>query len=83
MSDKNQREGTYFYDQGDAETRAWFEKQWQRWPERVDQRLTTNLSFHYGGIRAYRDLNEGHNPPMSSELGACVARLDSYQEADQ
>lgn len=46
-------EGRHCYAVGDADTRDWFHRQWLAWPNRVDERLTTNAAFHYGAAQAY------------------------------
>lgn len=57
-------------------SRSWYHRQWKIWPERADDSYTTSLSFHYGGVMAYRELNEGKNPEMSGHLQANVEWLD-------
>lgn len=75
MSEDNRTTGQLLYAQGDAETRDWFERQWAAWPERVDPRLTTNLSFHYGGVVAYRIEHE-RDPPMSAAFKSNIQFLE-------
>jgi hypothetical protein len=74
----NQTEGRYLYRVGDAEARALFERQWVIWPDRADERLTTNISFHYGAIIAYRR-EFGKEPVLSNNLVPYVAILDKYK----
>lgn len=76
----NETEGQYLYAAGDAETKAWFRKQWAIWPERADKRLTTNISLHYGGVVAYRIEHDGQDPPMSPDFASHVAWLDKHKE---
>lgn len=76
MSEGNQREGQACYSIGDRETKDWFERQWAVWPERADPRLTTNLSFHYGGVLAYRIEHDGADPPMSSQFKSSIKFLE-------
>ena len=71
MSDENAATGQYLYAVGDAETRAWFHKQWSIWPNRADPNLTTNLSLHAGGVVAYRIEHDGKDPPMSDQFREC------------
>jgi hypothetical protein len=78
----SQFEGQYLYAVGDAETKDWFHRQWKAWPTRVDERLTTNIALHHGGVIAYR-LEHGADPEMSDQFAACVRRLDTYSEQDQ
>lgn len=68
MSDENAATGQYLYAAGDAETRDWFHKQWDIWPNRADPKLTTNLSLHAGGVLAYRIEHDGKDPPMSDQF---------------
>lgn len=75
MSSENQRDGWHHYATGDKETRAWFERQWAIWPQRADQRYTTNTSFHYGAVQAFR-AEHGRDPVMSTGLRSWVAYLD-------
>lgn len=76
MSDDNRDTGQLFYAQGDRETRDWFERQWAAWPERVGPRLTTNLSFHYGGVVACRIEHE-RDPEMSAALKSNIQFLEN------
>lgn len=78
MSDENRETGRYLYHVGDAESRDWFERQWRAWPKRVDKRLTTNLSLHYGGVIAFREVH-GRDPDMSEQFRANVKWLDDHQ----
>ena len=77
MSEQNQTEGQQLYAIGDAETRAWFERQWKIWPKRADEHLTTNLSLHYGGIIAYR-IEHGKEPALSKDLRSNVEWHDQH-----
>lgn len=79
MSEANQATGQHLYAAGDAETRQWFERQWSIWPQRADERLTTNLSLHYGGVLAYR-LEHGRDPKMSRDFASNVTWLDGNQQ---
>lgn len=72
---ENERQGQYLYASGDAETKDWFHRQWKIWPERADERLTTNVSLHYGGVVAYR-IEHGADPEMSADFAAHVAWHD-------
>lgn len=76
-TDDNQGLGTYLYTYGDEETRQWFAKQWKMWPERADERLTTNLSLHYGGVVAFRAINSSE-PEMSDQFREGVRVLDRF-----
>lgn len=76
MSEDNRTQGQYLYAAGDAETRAWFERQWKIWPERADPKLTTNLSLHYGGVLAYR-IQHSREPNMSKQFRANVEWFDA------
>lgn len=75
MSDDNRETGRNLYAVGDADTRSWFERQWAMWPERADERMTTNLSLHHGGVTAYR-AEHGSDPKMSAEFRSNVEWLD-------
>jgi hypothetical protein len=75
MSD-NEQMGRDLYSIGDQETRDWFERQWKIWPVRADERLTTNLSFHYGGVTMYREIH-GCDPVMSDDFALNVEWLDA------
>jgi hypothetical protein len=77
MSDENQADGKRCYEEGDEETRAWFERQWTMWPRRADERHTTNLSFHYGGVLAFREAN-GRDPKMSRDFLSNVEWHDRH-----
>ncbi len=74
MSEANLKEGQYLYAAGDQETREWFHKQWRIWPERADQRLTTNISLHTGGVIAFR-IEHGKDPEMSKAFRGHVDYL--------
>lgn len=78
----NRSDGQYLYAAGDQETKDWFQRQWKIWPKRADERLTTNLSFHYGGIRAYR-IDHGTDPEMSKDLASNIAWFDKQPEIDE
>ncbi|HIV77305.1 MAG TPA: hypothetical protein H9899_07255 [Candidatus Sphingomonas excrementigallinarum] len=80
MSDQNRAEGKDHYATGDAETRAWFEDQWKRWPTRVHQERTTNISFHHGGVLAFREIH-GRDPELSRDFRGHVAWLDKHGAA--
>lgn len=67
--------GQYLYSVGDADAKAWFHRQWQIWPERADERLTTNIGLHYGGVLAYR-IEHGTDPEMSKDFASHVAWHD-------
>lgn len=73
----NQTEGQHLYAAGDEETRDWFHRQWKAWPKRVDERLTTNGSLHYGGLLAYR-IERGEDPEMSDEFRIHVDVMDRF-----
>lgn len=75
MSDQNREDGRSCYASGDAECRTWFERQWHIWPERQHPERTTNLSFHHGGVQAFRAAH-GHEPAMSEQFASNVAWLD-------
>lgn len=77
MSDQNLIEGRNCYATGAPEQRAWFERQWRIWPERADQRYTTNLSFHHGGVQAFR-AEHGREPAMSRDFRSNVEWLDRF-----
>jgi len=77
MSDQNQTEGYELYMSGDQESRDWFERQWQMWPKRADERNTTNLSFLYGGVLGHRALH-ARNPSMSDDFFDNVTWLDRH-----
>lgn len=78
MSD-NKLEGQRLYASGDAETRAWFERQWKLWPERADPKLTTNISLHYGGVLAYR-IEHGREPELSDDFRSHVEWFDNHTQ---
>lgn len=78
MSDENQTAGQHLYAVGDAKTKDWFHRQWKIWPERADERLTTNISLHYGGVKAYR-IEHGRDPEMSKDFASCVDWHDRHQ----
>jgi len=74
MGESNRETGQRLYAMGGVETRAWFERQWAMWPRRADERLTTNLSLHHGGVIAYR-LEHGKEPEMSRDFASNVKWL--------
>lgn len=75
MSDDNRTDGAELYRNGDAATREWFERQWSIWPARADSAKTTNLSFHHGGVHAFREAH-GREPTMSRSFRDNVEWLD-------
>lgn len=75
MSLTNRGEGQLCYATGNAETRAWFERQWMIWPERAHPERTTNLSFHHGGVQAFR-AEHSREPEMSESLRSNIAYMD-------
>jgi len=77
VSEENTLIGRNLYGAGDAETKAWFEKQWKIWPRRADPKLTTNISLHYGGVCQFR-IEHGRDPEMSRDFLGCVKQLDKY-----
>ena len=79
--DDNQTQGQYLYAVGDQEAKDWFHRQWKIWPKRADERLTTNISLHYGGILGYR-AEHGSNPEMSADLTSHISWLDSQTQKD-
>jgi hypothetical protein len=80
MSEENQTEGQELYAIGDAETRAWFERQWLIWPKRANELLTTNISLHYGGVVAYR-IEHGKEPALSTDFRTHVEWLDKQTDS--
>lgn len=74
MTTDNRIEGQYLYAAGDQETKEWFHEQWRIWPERANPRLTTNLSFHFGGVIAFR-IEHGKDPEMSDQFRSNVEYL--------
>ena len=76
MSDINESEGWICF-RNEPDTRAWFREQWKRWPERVDERYTTNISFLYGALMAFRHLHKS-DPPISRAFREQVEWLDNY-----
>lgn len=72
---ENRREGEEHYRDGGDDARAWFERQWAIWPTRADERFTTNISFLYGGVVAYRDLN-ATEPALSRQFRGHVTWHD-------
>jgi len=79
VSDDNQADGTSEYTYGGSETQAWFERQWLIWPKRADERFTTNISFHYGGVLAFRKV-KGRDPAMSADFASHVAWHDRHND---
>lgn len=79
MSVDNETDGYLLYKEGKEDTNSWFHKQWKHWPERVDSNNTTNLSFLYGGIRAYREINK-KEPELSKDLKSSIEFLDKYRD---
>jgi hypothetical protein len=79
---ENETTGQYLYAAGDAETRNWFHRQWAIWPERADERLTTNLAFHRGAMAAY-EIERGEKPHMSAELKVSAGMLDRLASPPQ
>jgi hypothetical protein len=77
VSGKNETDGAWCYCNGSKETRDWFEQQWALWPKRVHDKRTTNGSFHYGALRAYRE-EHGDDPFMSPEFAAHVRVMDGF-----
>lgn len=75
MSEGNQTDGLSFYASCDMEAREWFARQWRIWPKRADEANTTNISFLYGGVLAYRE-EHGRDPDMSADYRSHVAYLD-------
>lgn len=75
MSAQNRADGQKCYATGDAEIRAWFEHQWEIWPDRAHYDRTTNLSFHRGGVLAFREMH-GRDPKMSRDFQSNVQWLD-------
>lgn len=78
MTDKNRNDGYLVYkENGTIGDRDWFHRQWTMWPKRADTRLTTNLSFHHGGVMAYREIH-GTEPEMSLDMTPNIAVLDGF-----
>lgn len=75
MSDESREDGRSCYADGDS--RDWFERQWAAWPTRVDQRYTTNISFLYGGVLAFR-AEHGRDPKMSRDFASHVKWHDQH-----
>lgn len=78
----NEADGADCYLRGDKTTRDWFHRQWEMWPRRADERLTTNGSFHYGALTTYRQYNEG-DPPMSAEFKMHVQIMDGFRSKER
>lgn len=74
--------GQYLYASGDAETKDWFQRQWAAWPVRVDERLTTNITMHYGGVLGYR-AEHGVDPEMSRDFRSHVEWHDKNTRKEQ
>lgn len=81
MSVDNETDGYTLYKEGNNDTNAWFHEQWKKWPTRVNPANTTNLSFLYGGIRAYRELNN-KDPEISKDLASNIKFLDKYRKQE-
>lgn len=79
MSDQNTKDGRECYLNEPGDTRAWFENQWRLWPARVDEDRTCNISFHYGGILAYREVHK-RNPKVSPYLKTHIDMLDEFRK---
>ena len=77
MSEQNEIDGANCYAEGDAKIRNWFERQWAAWPERVDEKKTTNISWLYGGVKAYR-VEHGRDPTFSEGMAYNVKFLDRH-----
>lgn len=77
MSEQNQLDGANHYADGDVAAKLWFARQWAAWPKRVDERYTTNISFLYGGLTAYR-VEHGCEPKLSEQFASNVAYLDKH-----
>lgn len=75
MSGENIADGNSHYMTGGTDARVWFERQWAMWPERADERYTTNLSFHYGAVQAFR-AEHGREPTLSKQFRSNVEWLD-------
>lgn len=75
MSDENYNDGYNLYETGTMEQKDWFRKQWKIWPVRANERFTTNLSFHFGGIQAYRK-EKCKEPELSEDLKSNIKWLD-------
>lgn len=71
----NRTDGRSTYLVGEGDTRDWFERQWRAWPERVDQRLTTNIQFLYGAVLAFR-AEHNREPELSASLAYHVRSHD-------
>jgi hypothetical protein len=46
--------------------------------ERANEKLTTNISFHYGGVLAYR-IEHQDDPVLSTQFASRVAMLDKFK----
>ena len=77
MSEQNQAEGLAHFATADDDTRLWFIDQWSMWPRRADQRKTTNISFLYGGVLAYRARYKT-DPAMSDDFRSHVDWHDKH-----
>lgn len=78
MPYENRAQGKAHYGSGDPETRAWFERQWKIWPNRAHPERTTNISFHYGGVLAFRE-EHSCEPKISRDLASHVAWFDKQE----
>jgi hypothetical protein len=76
MSDSNQADGRNCYIEDKSGDRDWFKEQWRVWPTRCNPNNTINISFLYGGILAFRELNDGKDPELSKDLKSHVTWLD-------
>jgi len=77
VSKENQDDGLQCFAEGDSDTKGWFARQWKIWPKRADETKTTNLSFLYGGILAYRKAHQ-LQPEMSNDLRQNIEWLDRH-----
>lgn len=86
----NQRDGYTFYSMShgtdrpeDKESLRWFHEQWSIYPKRAHPDRTTNGSFHYGAVIAYRKFNEGRDPPaMSESFRTHVRIMDRFEKEE-
>lgn len=77
MSADNQTNGYELYKKGEESLISWFHEQWKHWPTRVNPNNTTNLSFHFGGILAYREIHK-KEPEISNDLKSSIKWSDRY-----
>lgn len=80
MSIENQDAGFKHYADNSA-SHQWFERQWRIWPRRADEACTTNISFLYGGVLAYRE-EHGRDPAVSDDYRANIRWLDRHPTTD-